>query len=208
MRWGGAFGTQLHGGGPPDLMHFDTGIAADGRTLNQGHITDNQFNNLQTLDGTKTNAKASLTQMTPEELAAKGVDAKGNPVNKQGGNTMTGTPMGAMGFGGVASSDSTTCAPLYLTDPNAVASKAGESAKTGLTDLGKKVESTGTALDTSITQITQSAEQTGTSWFDFLGRLFLDPNGILPRAGVIMAGAIMIGIALWVAGSGAIKRGV
>lgn len=25
FAWGGAFGTQLGGGGPPDLMHFDIG---------------------------------------------------------------------------------------------------------------------------------------------------------------------------------------
>jgi hypothetical protein len=44
FAWGGAFGTQLGGGGPPDLMHFD--LSGD-----RGHWTQNRMRNMGALPG-------------------------------------------------------------------------------------------------------------------------------------------------------------
>jgi hypothetical protein len=44
FAWGGAFGTQLGGGGPPDLMHFD--LSGD-----RGHWTQNRMGNLGPMPG-------------------------------------------------------------------------------------------------------------------------------------------------------------
>jgi hypothetical protein len=70
FAWGGAFGTQIPSGGPPDLMHFDLGGT-------RGHWTQSQLPNLGPL--------------YPRASADRGVvDAKSShTVKVEGSGTLT-----------------------------------------------------------------------------------------------------------------------
>jgi hypothetical protein len=79
-----------------------------------------------------------------------------------GGNPLAGV-LGGGGGGGDSGggSDSSTGSPVYLTDPNAVASKAGAEAQKGAEELGKNIQQTGQAADTQVQ--TSTTELTGTA---------------------------------------------
>jgi hypothetical protein len=58
MAWGGAFGTQLGGGGAPDLMHFDLGGE-------RGHWTQNLPSKMGPMPGVTYGPGAVDQQQTP-----------------------------------------------------------------------------------------------------------------------------------------------
>jgi hypothetical protein len=58
FAWGGAFGTQKGGGGPPDLMHFDL-------SGERGHWTQNQMSKMGPLPGLNYGQKVTLPEPSP-----------------------------------------------------------------------------------------------------------------------------------------------
>jgi hypothetical protein len=87
---------------------------------------------------------------------------------------------------GVAGTDSATGAPIYLTDPNAVGSKAGTSVQGGLTSLGG-------SISTSVSNFITAA----TGWEQYAGNFFSDT---LPRIGFALLALILIAFGLWFMG--------
>ncbi|MGB6981219.1 MAG: hypothetical protein WBD78_01720 [Methylocella sp.] len=143
----------------------------------------------------------SFAQIAGQNVSPSALATQGSPTG-----SITGTNAG----GGV---------PVDITDTTSVASTGLNAAAQSVGKLTQGVGqdtstlTKGAAQDTqaatqSLTQNTQSAEQTGTSWVNTLSNLAEGPTGLLPRFGAILLAGIMIAFALWMAGTGAVKRGV
>jgi hypothetical protein len=100
LAWGGAFGTQLGGGGPPDLMHFDLGGE-------RGHWTMNRPSQLGALPLTGAAAMANTQNGSQTQAPAYGPPTPPGSIVQGGGlyNPAGGQPgqvpqrMGAKGGG-------------------------------------------------------------------------------------------------------------
>jgi hypothetical protein len=109
-------------------------------------------------------------------------DASGTPTlgaPSQGNSSGTGQ-------GVIAGTDSATGAPIYLTDPNAVASKAGASVQSGLETASK-----------SWTQGVKDLIAEATGLTQYAGNFFSDT---LPRIGFAVLALILIAFGLWFMG--------
>jgi len=102
---------------------------------------------------------------------------------------------------GSAGQDSSSGAPVYLTDPNAVASKAGASVQKGAQELGKNITETGKAVDQTLNQDTSQITNEATSLGNFTGQLLQNSDtGLLPRIGVGLVAIVLIGLGIWMIG--------
>jgi hypothetical protein len=129
----------------------------------------------------------------------------GGGVMAQGLGAATGLLGSGSGLmGGVAgglTQDTSVGSPTFITDPNAIASKAGTSVQTGL-------QTGATAIDNStkgLTTDTTTATAAGTSWFNFLGNLFSGGTGIFARVGVGVLALVFVGVGLWMVERGTEK---
>jgi hypothetical protein len=103
------------------------------------------------------------------------------------------------GGGSAGGQDSSAGQPIYLTDPNAVATKAGEQVKQGAEKLGSKIEETGGKLDSTLNQDTGQMTQESTGIFQYLGNLVYD---LFPRIVGGMGAVLLIGLGIWLIGRG------
>lgn len=74
--------------------------------------------------------------------------------------------------------DSSTGSPVYLTDPNAVASKAGGEVQQGAHELGGKISTSEQDLNKGVTADTASLTGAGLGITQYIGNLVYD---VLPR---------------------------
>jgi hypothetical protein len=167
-----------------------------------------------------------IRAMTPDELAAgqgagdQGGGGKGLPgpigdlfkklpknpltdlLGKGGGLT---PQTDQFASSGAAGQDSSAGQPVFLTDPNAVATKAGKSVQEGAQKLGSNIKETGSALDQTLNSDTGQVTGTATGLTQYLGNLVYD---VFPRIAVAAGAVIMLGMGLWLIGRNAPQRRV
>ena len=140
---------------------------------------------------------ASLSMMSPSQQSA---GLPGGTTGAQSGGGTGAQPGGSSGSqpGGSSGSatDTSTGTPVNITDPNAIASKAGDAVKAGLGTAATAVDN----LTKGTTADTASVTAAGTSWFNFLGNLLSGGTGIFARVGVGMLALILVIAGLWMAG--------
>jgi hypothetical protein len=171
------------------------------------------------IGGAATDSGMSLSQMPASEVAVQGsADSVaqssgfiGTALNSLG---FGGGALGALGLGGSApmgssslpsmasgqpgtginpvGQDQSTGVPVNITDPNAIASKAGESVKAGTE-----------ALTSGLAKDTASLTTSGTGWLQYAGNLVYD---LIPRGGVGVAAIVLILMGLWLMGKQAEVR--
>src|ERR1035437_131078 len=126
-----------------------------------------------------TSGPASLSMMSPSQQSAglpggtTGAQPGGGTGSQPGGSSGS-QPGGSSGSQSSSATDSAAGTPMYLTDPNAVASKAGQSVQTGLGTAATAVDN----LTKGTTADTTAVTAAGTSWFNFLGNLLSGGVGL------------------------------
>lgn len=142
----------------------------------------------------------------PGPLAMLGGGSGGSPFDTSGMNPIG--SLSSMGGGltpqtnsfaqsGSAGTDSSTGAPVYLTDPNAVASKAGVSVQEGAKKLGEDVTKSEQHASAGLTADTGSLTSTATGITQYAGNLLYDA---IPRIVAGIGALVLLGLGIWMIG--------